>query len=84
MQAQVKTRFVLRCEEGNTYAPPIKLQEFGSAVWAKLDLSLQAERLIKAMMALMQALTTVARRETSPSRSPCPTGMRCTTIPKSG
>jgi hypothetical protein len=33
---------------------------FGSV--GELDLSLQAERLIKAMMALMQALATVARR----------------------
>jgi IclR family KDG regulon transcriptional repressor len=52
MQALVETRFVLREEEGGSYAPSIKLWELGSAVLAKLDLRRHAERQMEALMAL--------------------------------
>lgn len=52
MQALVATRFVLRHEEGGSYAPSIKLWELGSAVLARLDLRRHAERQMDELMAL--------------------------------
>lgn len=43
MQALMETHYVIRHEEGGTYAASIKLWEMGSAVLSKLDLRLHAQ-----------------------------------------